>query len=254
MRAAALGLMLMTVAGCSGGLPSPIPTATILPASPEPATPAPAPTTAGAEGCRHPYQPVIDGASWSYQGSGSGGDYSRTDTIDEVTDDSFLVETQLSRVQYFVTWECEPEGLVNMRADGGMFEAVFSGPDSPVFVEVLSSEGVTLPASISQGDEWEQQTSLMFSSKDIASSGTITHEAEAIGMESVTVPAGTFQAMRIDVTSTMDLINYPGGEDITFEASYWLAPGVGLVRMAGGGEAMGVEFVSEIQLVFSNQL
>jgi hypothetical protein len=135
-----------------------------------------------------------------------------------------------------------------------MFEAVFAGPDSPVFVEVISSEGVTLPTSVTEGDEWEQRTSIMFSSKDIASSATITHEAEAIGMESVTVPAGTFQAMRIDVTSTMDLMNYPGGEDITFEGTYWLAPGVGLVRMAGGGEAMGVEFFSEIQLVISNQL
>jgi len=254
MKAAALGLLVLMAAGCSGGLPSALPTEAILPASPEPATPSPAPATAEVGICQHPYQPVVDGASWSYQGSGSGGDYSRTDTIDEVTDDSFLVETQLTQVQYFVTWKCTPEGLVNMRADGGMFEAVFSGPDSPVYVEVISSEGVTLPASISEGDEWDQSTSITFSAKDIASSGTITHEAEAIGIESVTVPAGTFQAMRIDVTSTMDLISFPGGEDVTFEATYWLAPGVGLVRMAGGGEAMGVEFLSEIQLVFSNQL
>ena len=60
--------------------------------------------------------------------------------------------------------------------------------------------------------------------------------------------------MRIDVTSTMDLATFPGGEDITFEATYWLVPDLGLVRMAGGGEALGAEFETEIQLAFSSLL
>jgi len=61
---------------------------------------------------------VIDGASWSYQGSGSGGDYFRTDTIDDVEPEAFVVETQLTDMQYFVTWNFTPEALVNLCADG----------------------------------------------------------------------------------------------------------------------------------------
>ena len=50
MKVAALGLLLMAVAGCAGQVPSALPTAAILQASPEPATQTPAPEPAGAEG------------------------------------------------------------------------------------------------------------------------------------------------------------------------------------------------------------
>jgi hypothetical protein len=45
-----------------------------------------------------------------------------------------------------------------------------------------------------------------------------------------------------------------GGEDFTFEASSWPISEVGLVRIAGGGGAMKVDFFSEVQIVFSDQL
>ena len=118
VKFATLGLLPMAVAGCAGQVPSALPTAAILQSSPEPATQTPASETAGAEGSRHPYRPVIDGASWSYQGSGSGGDYFRTDTIDDVEPEAFVVETQLTDMHYFVTWNFTPEALVNLCAYG----------------------------------------------------------------------------------------------------------------------------------------
>jgi hypothetical protein len=170
------------------------------------------------------------------------------DTITDVGSEAFLMESQLDDIIYVETWKCTPDGVVNMQSDGGLFSALFAGSSGLVKSETVSVQGMTLPLSIAPGDEWDQTTEVTFTSPSASGPATLTHKAEAIGPESVTVPAGTFEARRIDVQSTMQSALF-GGDDISFEATYWLVPELGLVRMAGAGEALGTEFKSEIELV-----
>jgi hypothetical protein len=53
--------------------------------------------------------------------------------------------------------------------------------------------------------------------------------AKVIGVETVKVPAGTFEAVRVDA-------KYASGVPQPKPASFWYAPGVGLVKFAGSTE------------------
>jgi hypothetical protein len=67
---------------------------------------------------------------------------------------------------------------------------------------------------------------------------------QAIGMESVTVPAGTFNAMRVDFTMAWT----SGGEglDMTYLITDWFVENVGLVKTSAGADFGGysLELVS----------
>jgi hypothetical protein len=71
--------------------------------------------------------------------------------------------------------------------------------------------------------------------------------------ESVTVPAGTFDALKVEVDVTLNInATYEG---ITLPVSfsgdytYWFAPGVGWVKASGTGSVLGSSFsdITELQ-------
>src|SRR3989304_186328 len=136
------------------------------------------------------------------------------------------------------------DGLVHLQADGGPFSAVLSGPDGSVTISTLSDEGVTLPPAFGVGDSWEQATLLSISSAEVSGQATLSYEFEVIQTETITVPAGTFQALRVEVAGEIE--SPLSGATVGYERPEGVAPGVGLVRYEGhmpeGGDLSAVTY------------
>jgi len=185
--------------------------------------------------CANPYFPVIEGATWAYSGNTDvGGDFTRTITISDVGTDAFLVEWVSDPLTGVTTWTCTPEGLVEDQSNGGIFSSVLTGPDATVTVQNLSNTGVTLPANPRTGDSWTQVSELSATtSEGEVLTGTLTIEFSAAGMESISVPAGTFNGLRIDVHAEAAYQQSGYSSTLIWDGTEWLAPGVGRVKATG---------------------
>ncbi len=190
---------------------------------------APTSPPATALDCGNVYFPVEEGASWTYAGSTAGGPYTEVDTITDMGTSAFLVQIDLGDVQWVESWKCTAEGLTQLMSDGGQWAFVLQGPDGTAKMETLSQTGVTYPLSIRIGDSWSQETTFHLTSSSENGDGRLTYEFHAVGPEEVTVPAGTFQAMRVDVSADAT------GPIMTvyYDGTMWLVPVLGRVKQTG---------------------
>jgi len=206
--------------------------------------------------CANAYYPVREGATWSYKSKGSpAGDYSYTDTITSVHEDGFTLTSQFEGVTRTQEWACKPEGLVALQL-GGPSAAALNTQNMQLNLMVNNVSGVTFPNEITTGDQW--QHTLDFEGKlDIAgtsaeATGSAQTNFSALGTESVTVPAGTFDAMKIQVDSTINInATFQGiSMPVAFSGKYtfWFAQGVGAVKASGTGEIAGTSFTETIEL------
>lgn len=252
-------LLMAFISACS--LPgNATPTATILvteePQATEPASPSDA-TPAAAEGlCTNAYYPIREGATWSYQSTGSpAGDYGYIDTVTSVRADGFTLSSQFEGVTRTQEWTCKPEGLVALQL-GGPSTATLNTQNMQLNLSVNNVSGVTFPSEITTGKEWQHM--LEFEGElDIAgtpaeASGAAESNFTALGTESVTVPAGMFDAMKIQVDSTITInASFQGvSMPVAFTGKYifWFAQGVGPVKASGTGEIAGTSFTETIEL------
>ncbi len=251
-------LMITFAAACSSPTPSP----TIQPTEAEPAQPTatePAtepPATASSSLCANPYYPVREGATWTYSSTGgAAGEYSFTDTITAVREDGFTLTSQFDDLTRTQEWACQPEGLVALQL-GGPSAAMLSAQDMQLNLEVNKVTGVTYPSQVNPGDQWQQNLDFEGSMAVANQEGTATGNAQfafnAIGIESVTVPAGTFEAMKVQVVTTLNFnVTYQGlSVPVTVSGTYdyWFAEGVGWVRASGTAEMAGTSFTETIEL------
>ena len=197
--------------------------------------PTAAPVTTGA--CANPYLPVVEGATWTYSGQTDvAGAFTRTVTNTDVGTDAFLVEWVSDPLSGVTTWTCSPDGLVEDQSNGGIFASVLTGPDATVTIQNLSNTGVTLLADPQPGDSWTQVSELSASSSEgFGFDGTLTIEFTAVGMEAVSVLAGSFNALRVDVhaEATYQALGSSLVSTQTWDGSDWFAPGIGRVRSVG---------------------
>lgn len=188
-----------------------------------------APVAAGSVSgpCANDLWPVKAGATWTTSGQVLTGGFTRTTTITSVGANSFeakTVDTTPSRtITSKASWQCTTAGLVE---DGGPLGAVFSGGSGAATIKTLSSTGVTLPAHVQAGDSWSQVATMQFSTSQGSSTGTLTYSLKAIGMETVSVPAGSFSAMKIQVSAVSQGLALV----ISIDGFEWWAPGVGEVQ------------------------
>jgi len=255
-------LIILFVAACSASaLPSPTPIQTtntqVPPAtSTEIATESPATPVSGAGLCANAYYPVRQGATWTYKSTGGPvGEYSFTDTITSVRDDGFTLSTQIGSLTRTQEWTCEPGGLV-ARQLGGAPAAMLNSQNIQLNLDTKDSKGVTFPSQMNAGDQWQQtvevEGNVSMGNDGGNASGTAQMNFNALGTEPVTVPAGTFEAMKVKVDTTLkvDVAYGALSMPVTFSGTYtyWFVQGLGWVKASGTGSLFGASFGETTEL------
>lgn len=218
--------------------------------APPPATEAP--SNGGTGPCANPYYPVREGATWSYQGTSSLTEpYTFTDSITSLRADGFTLTTEFDGLTRTQEWACKPEGILAIEMGGGLTTS-----QTNLTVETQSASGVTFPAEINAGDTWSH--SIQFTgTMDIAgqsgdAEGSTQSDFTALGVESVAVPAGTFEAMKVQVQTTFEAtVNFQGlSVPVTFTTTTisWYAQDVGWLKSDSSGDFMGQAYTDNIEL------
>ncbi|MBI9051078.1 MAG: hypothetical protein JEZ00_16775 [Anaerolineaceae bacterium] len=194
--------------------------------------------------CDNDYYPVKTGVSWDYAISSSiSGDNTFTRSITDVHDtgfsdlDIFSVGTERTG-----TWTCDSGNITALNQGGAATVSIPAEAGVPVF-EATSQEsnGVTYPASLDVGQSWNQD--LVISGDLMITEGMTTfatnetsNACTVIGEESVSVPAGTFTALKADCSTTMIVtveIEGVATDPVTINSTseMWLVKGVGMVKI-----------------------
>src|SRR5215216_3993553 len=206
--------------------------------------------------CTNLYYPVRQGATWTYKSTGGpAGEYSFTDTITSVRDDGFTLSTQTGSLTRTQEWTCSAEGLTALQL-GGAPAAMLNSQNLQLNLDVKNSNGVTFPRQMNPEDQWQQSVdvdgSVVVANEQGTGSGNAQMNFQAVGNESVTVPAGTFDAMKVQVDTTLNItVAYEGlSLPVKFSGTYtyWFALDVGWVKASGTGSMMGTSFSEMTEL------
>jgi hypothetical protein len=206
--------------------------------------------------CTNVYYPVRPGATWTYQSTGGpAGEYSFTDTITSVGPDGFTLSTQIGDIARSQEWNCTTEGLTALQL-GGAPAAMLNSQDIQLNLNFGNVTGVTFPSQIHPGDQWQQtmdvQGNATLMNEQAEATGNAQMNFSVLGNESVTVPAGTFDALKVQVDVTLNInATYSGitlPVSFTGAYTYWFAPNVGWVKASGTGNVLGNSFTDTTEL------
>ncbi len=248
-RFAALSLAFIFAAACSPVVPTP---------SPLPPTPTPTVTPNPAGLCANNVIPVKEGVTWTYTNNvGTSGAEQFTATISEVRPDGFTVElSSAGNPTLRQDWICKPEGLVasGLGSGQGFMGINVAGIDADL--STSNATGVILPGNVQQGTQWpfgiDISGKLSQGNLSADLTGNIASAMQAVGSESVTVPAGTFNAIKVQGTPTLKVNASYQGLTLPFTSSVnvtlWFAPGVGWIKSTVSGELLGTSFSDTTEL------
>ncbi|MBI3163580.1 MAG: hypothetical protein IPG44_14960 [Anaerolineales bacterium] len=247
---------LVTTLACNLGSASPS-TGEAQPTS-DPAQPAP-PTPEPAAGlCDNALYPVRQGAAWTYQSTGSpSGDFSYTDTITEVRADGFTLSTQFTGLTRTQEWICETGGLKALQMGGAGAAASVSTQGTTAEFTTSDVTGISLPREITPGMQWQYSLTMtgvtaMPGDQNAQSSGTFNLTMQEMGKETVSVPAGTFEAVKFQAASLIQLTaDFQGVQvPVTMNGSslVWYAPGVGFIKSVENSDFGGTPYTSTTEL------
>ncbi|RCK74792.1 MAG: hypothetical protein ANABAC_1509 [Anaerolineae bacterium] len=231
--------LIFLIAGCR--LSNSIPTATVSPPQTAPSDPTqsptqevPAPQNSGAslpDFCGNPYYPVIEGSLYEYRLS-SGETIVRTFEVDE-TSQKFTISVSGAGTEAKIEGQCTSEGIVIMESPGST--TTTSDEEGSSTIMTQSSSGVSLPNDLAPGKQWSQTISITSD----AGESLIQMDYQAVGLEEVTVPAGTFTALKIVQNGYVTVFD----QQVAMEGLVsWYVKDLGLVKFEVPG-APGSELV-----------
>jgi hypothetical protein len=249
----AVGILVLSILACTLGK-GPAPSATLIPEGGQPATEVSAGNASdSSNACDNPYMPIATGVTWNYKLTGPVSD-TFTRSIISVEANSFAdKEVFGTGVTRQSTWNCDNGSLIALNpADGG--SSTINTEDYSVDFQTTALSGVTLPASVNAGDTWNQTMTLegtqTINETQIPTKNQFSNTCTAIGIESVTTEAGTFNAMRVECVTVMDITvtmnDNPIQQNLTLNGMNWYAENIGLVKTTttGAGFDSTVELVS----------
>lgn len=208
------------------------------------------PSAMTADPCGNPYYPFKPGLTIAYTVTPPvPGDSDHTVRIDKVIGNTASIHTEIDDgVSTDMEAECT-NGSIVMK---GSLDSGPVGKGAKYKVTVITSTGMFMPADVHVGSTWKNSgTSRMeeiSGTEPAPDSGvlvvTSTEQGRAVSEESVTVPAGTFQALKVELTSTsiMDYSdssaysNLPPGTkssstlEQTWISTEWWVKGIGMVK------------------------
>lgn len=197
------------------------------------------------ENCYNEYYPVKSGASWNYAlDSSLTGTDSFTRSILDVSNGSFTDQDDWAiGTTRTGTWSCDNGNLTALSL-GGL--ATVSTSEQTFVATSQESSGVTYPSPLEFGTNWSQTLTIsgdMVIAEGMSGTATVnaSQNCTAVGEESVTVSAGTFDAMKLNcstsITVTVDLDGV-STEPMTIDSlsEVWLVRGVGMVKISDNNE------------------
>jgi len=242
-------LLVATLTACGLGAGSP----TAIPVEPG-ATPAvPLPTAQPGDLCANEYFAVKNNATYTYSSTGSpSGPYTFTRTITNVRADGFTVSTQVKDKTYTQEWACKPEGLTAVQLGATDAPSMLAFEK---FTDLQGSNisGVNLPPSLVPGAEWTYGLDIqgLEKAKDgnpATMTGRVAVTYIAGNKESLTIPAGAFEAVAIAANTVIDFNVAAAKLSINSAYTVWYAPGVGWVKSSGNGKLGGQDYFETIVL------
>jgi len=214
-------------------------------------------TTVVAGPCSNPFFPITAGATWTYTNSGSpAGTIAFTETITQTRSDGFTLTTQSGDVIRTHEWACREDGLLALTFGGGAAAGIATQGMTGEF-NTSNVSGITFPADIQPGKEWSYNMDIngtfdMPDGQNVPIEGTIATAMKAIGVEQVSVPAGTFEAMKIEAIPTINVsanyLGFPIPLTFTGNITIWLAPGIGWVKSTESGDFAGTTINTTTEL------
>ena len=189
--------------------------------------------------CFNAYYPVKTGATWTYQMSGTSAD-TFTHSIVSASEKEFSDQDAFgSGTTRTGQWRCEGGNLISLTPGSG--SAAVAAAGQTFNFTVTANSGITFPANGDVGSAWAQDISFEgaqdVGGTQIASKNQASTSCSAVGRESVTVPAGTFDALKVEcnskITVTLEGMAIPFVIDGPSTA--WYAQGVGMVKSVGSG-------------------
>ena len=215
--------------------------------------PAPAPaevsSTTTSDSCGNPYYPFKPGLTITYTVTPPvPGDSDHTMRIEKVTGNTASIHTEMDGGTTDLEAECA-NGSIVMK---GSLDSGPAGQGTKYKATVVAPTGIFMPADARVGSTWKNSGTLKMEPISGTASDsdpgaflvTSTEQGRAVSEESVTVPAGTFQALKVELTTTsiMDFSNSPAYKDLppemkppstleqTWTSTEWWVKGVGMVK------------------------
>lgn len=225
-------LVSLTFLGAGCGQQTPAPTA-------NPTGERPSATTSDA--CGNPYYPFKSGMAITYHVAAMGATAASDYTIRTV---SVVGTTATVRAEFAggatadMSADCA-SGSVTLKGSSGLGAAV---QGTTFKTTVVSSTGTFMPADVRAGSRWNSSETIRMDMTGGAAAGlgsitlTTDEESKAIGEESVTVPAGTFTAMKVELKRTSTSVAKFGKIPPSTETSTeWWVKGIGMVKTVSVG-------------------
>ncbi len=249
-RFAAAALLLLISAACGPNLSPVVPSATPVPTATN------TPNAAGL--CANNLVPVKLGATWTYTNNGgTAGAEQFTATIVGTKPDGFTVALSAQGSPTInQEWTCKPEGLVASTLGNGQNALGLSLAGIQGNLSTSNATGILLPANVQQGTQWtyglDVAGTLSQSNLSADLTGNIATAMQGMGTESITVSAGTFDAMKVQGTSTFKIMAGFQGLSVPVTSvvnlTLWFAPGVGWIKATETGELLGTAFSNTTEL------
>ena len=200
--------------------------------------------------CGNPYYPFKPGLTIAYKvtpATGAEGSSDFTTKVVSVTGTTAAVQVKLfGGVTTDMTADCA-SGSVALKGSTGL-GSDFQGMKFKT--TVVSSSGSSMPANVSAGTTWDHSEILKMevTGGNSALTGstlnlTTTEQGKAIDEESVTVPAGTYKAMKIEIKRTTET-EFSGSigaslgkmKPATYTSTEWWVKGIGMVKTVTVGQ------------------
>ena len=241
----AASFVVLSMLACNFGTSSPVP------ASGTQSSSSTGNSSSGA--CRNSYFPIVVGATWDYKLTGPVND-SYTESILSADGSGFTEQSVFGTgATRQGKWNCANGSLTALDPTSGGSASVSTSNATGDF-QTSDLSGVTIPASINPGDTWTQGVTLTgietIHGQQYPTSNKFTNDCKAVGTESVTVQAGTFDALHVECQTNMLITITISGTStqtpVNFNSTVWYVKNVGMVKTATSGSGINstIELVS----------
>ncbi len=203
-------------------------------------------SAAAAEGdpCTHPFLAPRAGGEWHYRAGMPSLPILASEDVVRYTDVTPTSFVQVREVggdagRLVQRWSCGANGLSQT---AGPLEVIPTDAGVTGTGRMSDVAGVTLPPPDRwrAGYTWKERFGGQFSGLDVVpgtqprSEGVVERTHTIVGQEAVTVPAGTYNAWRVDTIGSGQVTVTIGGQpetlDVTNSRTAWYVEGVGLVK------------------------